>query len=155
MRSPRDVRALADPDDRLHQQSDCDLGVDFARLVDALQVFVDRHFAPVWGTHAKLVRSKEFIDGAWALVFLDNPDAAGLEGYHELTRHRLPLSKVFVKTTLKDGEKVSVTASHELAEMLVDPAANLWAEGPHSTLYAYTKWLTPSKKCTSGSTGFR
>jgi hypothetical protein len=114
-----------------------DLGVDFNRLIVALQTFVDRHFAPVWGTQAKLVRSREFIDGAWAMVFLDDPDAAGLEGYHELTRHRLPLSKVFVKTTLKDGEKVSVTASHELAEMLVDPAGNLWAEGPHGRLYGY------------------
>jgi hypothetical protein len=111
-----------------------DLGVDFNRLVVALQTFVDRHFAPVWGTQAQLVRSREFIDGAWAMVFLDDPDAAGLEGYHELTRHRLPLSKVFVKTTLKDGEKVSVTASHELAEMLVDPAGNLWAEGPHGLM---------------------
>src|SRR5438874_225883 len=98
-----------------------DLGVDFDRLIAALQIFVNRHFAPVWGTHAKLVKSKAFIDGAWAMVFLDSPDAAGVEGYHELTRHRLPLSKVFVKTTLKDGEKVSATASHELAEMLVDP----------------------------------
>lgn len=114
-----------------------DLGVDFDRLIAALQTFVDRHFAPVWGTPATLVTSKTFIKGAWALVFLDNPDAAGVEGYHELTRHRLPLSKVFVKTTLKDGEKVSVTASHELAEMLVDPAGNLWAEGPHHRLYAY------------------
>ena len=113
------------------------LGVDFDRLVAALQIFLDRHFAPVWGTHAKLVRASTFQQGAWGLVFLDNPDAAGVEGYHELTRHRLPLSKVFVETTLNDGEKVSVTASHELAEMLVDPAGNLWAEGSHHTLYAY------------------
>jgi len=82
-----------------------DLGVDFDGLIGALQTFVDRYFAPVWGTNATLVKSDRFIDGAWAMVFLDNPDAAGLEGYHELTRHRLPLSKVFVKTTLADGVK--------------------------------------------------
>jgi hypothetical protein len=42
----------------------------------------------------------------------------------------LPLSKVFVKTTLADGELVSVSASHELVEMLVDPAINMMTTGP-------------------------
>ena len=44
---------------------------------------------------------------------------------------------MFVKATLKVGDKVSTTACHELAEMMVDPAINLWAEGPRGTIYAY------------------
>jgi hypothetical protein len=44
---------------------------------------------------------------------------------------------VFVKTTLAAGEKVSATASHELAEMLLDPAANLWAQHPNGSIWAY------------------
>ena len=48
------------------------------------------------------------------------------------------MSKVFVRTTLADGQKVSVTAAHELAEMLVDPGVQLGAIGPDGqTWYAY------------------
>lgn len=113
------------------------LGVDFGALVSALQKFVDQYFAPIWGTHAKLVQAPDFVAGAWAIVFLDDADVQGALGYHDLTPDGLPLSKVFVKTTIADGQKVSVTACHELAEMLVDPAINLWAEGENGTLYAY------------------
>jgi hypothetical protein len=113
------------------------LGVDLGALVRALQKFVNDCFAPVWGIPAKLVVSSKPIKGAWALVFLDDADAPGALGYHDLTPDGLPLSKVFVKTTLGAGEKVSVTASHELAEMLLDPAINLWSDGPKNTLYAY------------------
>jgi len=42
-----------------------------------------------------------------------------------------------VKSTRAVGQKVSVTACHELAEMLVDPAINLCATGPGSVFYAY------------------
>jgi hypothetical protein len=43
-----------------------------------------------------------------------------------------------VKTTLENHDLVSVSASHELVEMLVDPAINLMTTGPDSkTIYAY------------------
>jgi hypothetical protein len=113
------------------------LGVGFEPLVKALQKFVDHCFAPVWGIPAKLAVSSAPAKGAWALVFLDDADAANALGYHDLTPGGLPLGKVFVKTTLAAGEKVSVTACHELAEMLLDPAINLWSDGPKNTLYAY------------------
>ena len=114
-------------------------GVDFSSLVAALQQFLDRCFTPVWGTPARLVETTGFRKGAWALVLLDTADVADALGYHDLTPDGLPLSKVFVKTTLDAGQKVSVTACHELAEMLVDPAINLVATGPGSgnAFYAY------------------
>ncbi|MBV9462840.1 MAG: hypothetical protein JO317_01305, partial [Verrucomicrobiae bacterium] len=102
-----------------------------------MQKFVEDHFAPVWGTPAKLVLAKKFVKGAWALVFLDDADVEGALGYHNLTPDHLPLSKVFVSTTERAGGEVSVTASHELAEMLVDPAINLCALGPNDWFYAY------------------
>jgi hypothetical protein len=114
------------------------IGVDFDYLIAALQKYVDRHLAPVWGTPARLVKSRGFLKGAWAIVFLDSEDDAGLEGYHDVTPEGLPMSKVFVKNTLDLGDPVSLTASHELAEMLVDPAANLYSTGPRpSRLYDY------------------
>src|SRR5947208_60757 len=113
------------------------LGADLNALIAALQKFVNTAFAPIWGTHANLVKATDFIPGAWALVFLDDADVQGALGYHDLTPDGLPLSKIFVKTTLADKQKVSVTACHEVAEMLVDPAINLWAEAPDGRLYAY------------------
>ena len=58
--------------------------------------------------------------------------------YHDLTPDGLPLSKVFVRTILQDKASVSVSASHELVEMLVDPAINMMTTGPAlQTSYAH------------------
>jgi len=114
------------------------LGLDLDRLIAALQRFVDTCIVPVWGTPAKLVRSTGFLPGAWAVVFLDTADAPGALAYHDLTPDGFPLSKVFVQTILSDKASVSVATSHELVEMLVDPAINLWASGPEpGVFYAY------------------
>lgn len=114
------------------------LGIDLDKLIAALQVYVDKFVAPVWGTPAKLVKTKDFLKGAWAIVFLDNADQPGALAYHDLTPSGLPLSKVFVKTTLKNGDQVSVSTSHELVEMLVDPAVNIMTTGPDpKIMYAY------------------
>ena len=114
------------------------MGVDFDALISAMQRFVDEHIAPVWGTSAKLVKSTGFRKGTWAMAFLDSARDAEVEGYHDLTPEGLPMAKVFVRTTLKQKDKVSVAASHELAEMLVDPATNLYSSGPKKNrLYDY------------------
>lgn len=113
------------------------LGVDFKHLIAALQKFADVHFSPVWGTPVRLVVAKRIAHNMGALVFLDDSDQGGYLGYHDLTAGGHPISKVFVKTSLKNKEKVSVTACHELCEMLVDPAMNLCAEGPDGLIYAY------------------
>lgn len=119
-------------------KADTPLGVDLDALIAAMQKYVDDYVAPVWGTPAKLVKSADFIAGAWAMVFLDNSDQADALAYHDLTPDGLPVSKVFVKSTLDDGDLVSVSASHELVEMLVDPAINLMSTGPDEKLvYAY------------------
>ena len=106
------------------------LGVDFDSLIAAMQKYIDAYVAPVWGTPAKLIKKRSFKRGAWAMVFLDNADQPGALAYHDLTPDGLPVSKVFVKTTLDNKELVSVSASHELVEMLVDPAINMMTTGP-------------------------
>ena len=118
-------------------QATTPLSVDLDELIAAMQEYVDKHVAPVWSTPARLVRSSDFIKGAWGLVFLDDSDHADTLGIHDLTDEGLPLAKVFVRATLKSGETVSVCASHELVEMLVDPAVNLLVVGPRRKLYAY------------------
>src|SRR5207249_271637 len=98
----------------------------------------DKYVAPVWATPAKLVKSTGYVKGAWAIIFLDDADQPGALAYHDLTPDGLPQSKVFVRTTIKNGDLVSVSASHELVEMLVDPAINMMTTGPDpKIIYAY------------------
>ena len=114
------------------------LGVDLDELIAAMQAFINDHVVPVWGTPAKLVRSDTFIPGDWAMVFLDDADQQGALAYHDLTPDGMPEAKVFVKTTLENNDLVSVSASHELVEMLVDPAINMYTTGPDpKVVYAY------------------
>ena len=112
-------------------------GAKVTGLRAPLQKFVDEHFGPVWGISAKLHVATEFVAGSWAMVFLDTADEPGALGYHDLTPDGLPLAKIFTQTTLRDRQKVSVTACHELAEMLVDPAINLSVQTPDGQFYAY------------------
>src|SRR5713101_6192700 len=114
------------------------LGVDLDALIAAMQAYINNNVVPVWGTPATLVKTTDFQPGAWAMVFLDNADQAGALAYHDLTPDGLPEAKVFVKTTLDNNDLVSVSASHELVEMLVDPAINMMTTGPdQTTIYAY------------------
>jgi hypothetical protein len=62
------------------------LGVNFDKLVSALQKFVDTTFAPIWGAPAKLVKADAEMEGAWTLVFLDDGDVQSALGYHDLTK---------------------------------------------------------------------
>lgn len=117
-----------------------DLGVDCDKLIAALQKFLDEHFVPIWGYPAKLVRYpdvKSIPADAWQFLFINDADTAGALGYHDLTKNGQPVSKVFVKTTIGDGQLVSVTAAHELAEMTIDPGAQLWAQRKDGAFIAY------------------
>jgi hypothetical protein len=126
------------PDIAVFNQATAPLGVDLDKLIAALQKFVTDEVAPVWGTPARLVKTSGFKKGAWAFVFLDTADQANALAYHELTPDGFPLSKVFVKTIADAGASVTVAASHELVEMLVDPAINLLSLGPDAkAAYAY------------------
>jgi hypothetical protein len=113
-----------------------DLGVPFDKLTAALQRCYDQYFLPVWGYPLSLYNTDKPKKSDWQFVYLDDADEAGALGYHDLTKDGQPVSKVFVKTTLADKALVSVTASHELFEMAIDPLANLWAENG-GKLYAY------------------
>jgi len=113
------------------------LGVDLTKLVAALTKQLDHDFVPIWGYPAKLYVAKKAKPGEWQIVFLDDADAANALGYHDLTKNGQPVSKVFVKTTISAGELVSVTASHELLEMLIDPGAQLWAQSDDGRFFAY------------------
>jgi len=113
-------------------------------VVNALQQQVTNDFQPAWGVDAELT----FVPtgttpptGTWWLTILDDSDQAGALGYHDLTADGMPLGKVFAATDLKYGNSWSVTASHELLEMLADPNINLTVfvqnANTTGTLFAY------------------
>ena len=112
--------------------------------VQDLQTQVSRDFAMAWGIDADLIfvgSGSQPQSGSWWLVILDNSDQAGALGYHDLTNEGLPLGKVFAATDKQFGANWTVTASHELLEMLGDPDINLTAlvQSGDTTgrLYAY------------------
>jgi hypothetical protein len=99
-----------------------------AAVTVALQEQVTRDFVPIWDIAANLTfvpRGHTAAAGSWQLAILDNSDQAGALGYHDITTGGQPLGKIFAKTDLVYGLSWSVTASHELLEMLVDPWVNL------------------------------
>lgn len=114
-------------------------------VVPALQSQVSQHFAPAWGVDANLTfipQGSTPPPGSWWLTVLDDSDQAGALGYHDLTNEGLPLGKVFAGSDLKYGSEWTVTASHELLEMLGDPNINLtvFIQKPNDNsgrLYAY------------------
>lgn len=90
----------------------------------ALQIQLDRDFAPVWGLTASL----QFLPATtplpihhWSVFIMDTSDQQGALGYHDLASTGLPIGKIFAKDDQKYGLSWTVTLSHEVLEMLADP----------------------------------
>lgn len=92
--------------------------------VVCLQAQIDEDYTPVYGKQARLeFHPKGYVvpEGTWELVFADNSDQAGALGYHETTANGDPIGFVFAGSDIQFGESWTVTASHELLEMMEDP----------------------------------
>ena len=93
--------------------------------------------------------------GTWWLSILDNTDRAGVLGHHDLTPDGLPVGKSFAGTDKHYGHSWTVTASHELLEMLADPDINLSVFVHPSKATACctpTKCATPARTIRSATT---
>ncbi len=93
-------------------------------LRTVLQSYVSSYISPAWGVSCSLsvvTEPTKAVDGL--LIFADDTNQAGALGYHDLEGGQ-PIGYVFVRTSETDGDPVSVVASHELAEMLIDPDAD-------------------------------
>jgi hypothetical protein len=88
-----------------------------------LELQVRDHFEPFWGIGS----SVEFFprgrvpENYMRLILLDTSDEADFLGYHDLTPFGRAQSKVFCKGL---GKKWTVTASHEILEMIADRYVN-------------------------------
>ena len=106
---------------------------DVASVVPALQTQASEHLAPRWNIDATLEfvpRGKKAPEGSWRLDILDDTDYPPDSGYHNVGRDGIPFAKVFVNTAQQYKENWTITASHELLEMLVNPYAMLAAYVP-------------------------
>ena len=112
------------------------LGIDLAAFVAAMNQYVATAVGPAWNVAAELHLAAGPVAGQWGMVFLDNADAPGALAYHD-EETGAPLAKVFVETIQQFKSSLTVAASHELAEMLVDPLCSFYSttQDPQ-TLYA-------------------
>lgn len=100
----------------LQDQSSLNLSLSqLQEVTQALQIQLDRDFTPEWGVHAvvqALDQGERVPTNAWPMSILDQSDA-GL-GVH-LDKNGKPFAEI------QAGDGWSITASHEMLEMLVDP----------------------------------
>lgn len=108
---------------------------ELARVAGALNEQVQADFAPVWKVAATVGAYPEPPEGTWHITLQDGIDQKGAGGYHSDDHHQ-PYSKV----DLQAGNW-TVTASHELVEMLGDP----WGNRLH-TAAALPGWSGESKR---------
>lgn len=113
---------------------------DVSHWVDACAVQAQRHAAPAWDLSKPSVL---FVDTlahvpAWApfVVLLDTPGQAGALGYHTEAPNGRVYGRVFAKPTLDNQVTVSSVLSHEILEMLGDPAVNAWRQANDGRLWA-------------------
>jgi hypothetical protein len=92
---------------------------DVVRVAQALNLQVNRDLAPLWNVSGTVValESADHLDpGIWPVYVVDDVPA-GTTGFH-LTEHNQPYAVVL------SGDTWSLSASHEVLEMLVDPSGN-------------------------------
>ena len=101
-------------------------------IIPALQFQVTEHFQPAWGIGASIIYDE---GGTYENVYRINvvqtgtPEDQGFLGYH-FSDAGYPVATVFAEEDLKGDKTISDTLSHEILEMLVDPACNLYAHRP-------------------------
>ena len=119
--------------------STCLTDAQVEAVLPALQKQVTSDFRAYWDVHCTLIFCKHeeaLPTGWWQIVLLDDPDQAGVLGYHELSSQNTPLGKVFAKLDFQNGSSWTVTFSHELLEMLADPWINWCVLGNDNKIYA-------------------
>jgi len=112
--------------------------------ITAIQLQVTRDFGPVWllGANVRQIFKGQVVPlGCWVMFIMDDSDQADTLGYHDITADGLPIGRVFAKTDMHYGLSWSVTLSHEVLEVLVDPycSAVVFSQNTNTTgvLYPY------------------
>lgn len=97
-------------------------------LAGALESYVHHFLRPRWAVACRVVPTDEPFD--WNLYLVKNVERCECLGFHERNDWGVPHGFVNVSECERFGWPISAVASHELAEMLVDPVGNLGAFTP-------------------------
>lgn len=117
---------------------------DFKAMVEAVKIQFEQHVSPFWmrGSWNIVVNQPENV--GFPIVILDDPDQAGMLGYHTESPDGKVWARVFVKAvTSRKGSmlsgplSVSVVLSHEVIEAFCNPNVNMWAKSSDGKLIAY------------------
>lgn len=99
-------------------------------IIRALQHQVTHHFKPAWGIDATIIyaeKGEKYPDAYHINVRARaSEEDEGYLGYH-FSERGYPVATIFAREDLKGDKTISDTLSHEILEMLVDPACNLYA----------------------------
>ena len=98
---------------------------DVKSKLPALQKQITRDFEPAWGWGANLKFEATKCD--MKMVIRDHSREGDL-GFH--VEGGKPVGYVYAKDDMEDQREYTSTLSHELLEMIADPNANLYANGP-------------------------
>lgn len=115
---------------------------ELQEVIRAVNQQVEHDFRPYWHKegllrldgHAHSSDSdRQHIDlrGDAIIYIWDEVDPEGALGFHALNNKGIPYGMVFKQMSDELGEHWSVTFSHELLELLMDPEANMLVAGPH------------------------
>lgn len=105
----------------------------------ACQLQLTKHAAPLLERRTWILKyipkGKIPPSSAFPIVIFDNPDQAGVLGYHAQDTNGKPYGRVFIDpvlsyggTMLQGSLSVSSVLSHEVLETFVDYNVNLWAD---------------------------
>lgn len=129
----------------LQNRSKTDLGVHLDDLCSALQKQNTEHVTKYWNCPVTFVVAAiggAVPTGSVVMQFTDDdPPEPGAEGDHEVDSQGNPVINIWVPATLKAGDLISVTASHESIEDPADPSCTLCAQD------SKTGWFWPIEPC--------
>ena len=117
---------------------------DFTAMVEAVKIQFEQHVAPLWmkGPWRIVVNQPETV--GFPIVILDDPDQAGMLGYHTKSPGGKVWGRVFVKAVfglkgqmLTGPKSVSAILSHEVIEAFCNSNVNLWAKTNDGRMIAY------------------
>ncbi len=112
---------------------------DISAQIAAYQTWIDDYVGPVWNVTAKLIfvpYGQKADPTHWWVVLNSRSDISGALGYHSVQPNGLPYARIFADDDKAAGVVLSVTITHEIGEMLVDPSADQTADMGDGRIYA-------------------
>jgi len=119
------------------------------RIVQAVQLQVERDFAPAWGRQPVSVKLADanvhIAPGAGRVYVVDKiTEVGGAVGFHKADKQGFFSGFVAAEAiarlggaATRGGDSVSAAVSHEVLEILANPSVNLWADHVDGKSYAH------------------